>query len=69
MKNYEYYDTKEFEGLYNYTGNLGVSYFENESIFRLWYPLASKVILKLYGKEGHDLSFRYHKLYDMELKG
>ena len=68
MKNYKYYDTEEFESLYNYTGNLGVSYLEEKSIFRIWSPIANKVILKLYGKEGYDLNLKYYKLYNMELK-
>jgi pullulanase len=68
MKNYKYYDTEKFESLYNYTGDLGVSYLGDKSIFRIWSPIANKVILKLYGKEGYDLNLKYYKLYNMELK-
>ncbi len=46
------YDTAAFEDLYTYEGNLGVS-FENEfTIFRLWAPLSQEIKVNLYN-QGH----------------
>ncbi len=45
----QYYKTEEFKQLFSYTGNdLGVILTETETIFKVWTPVASKVILKLY---------------------
>ena len=43
------YSTKEFERKYNYTGNdLGAVWTKEATIFRVWAPMAEKVILNLY---------------------
>ena len=46
------YDTPEFESLYTYEGTLGVSFENNQTIFRLWAPLSESVSLNLY-HQGH----------------
>jgi pullulanase len=46
------YDTQAFEELYTYTGNLGVSYEDEYTVFRLWAPLSQSVSLNLYN-QGH----------------
>jgi pullulanase len=46
------YDTPEFESLYTYHGELGVSFDGEFTIFRLWAPLSEKVELNLY-HQGH----------------
>lgn len=46
------YDTDDFESLYTYTGTLGVSYEEDQTVFRLWAPLSQSVTLNLYN-QGH----------------
>ena len=50
------YDTKDFEEMYTYEGKLGVIFEGNETIFRLWAPLSSSVILYIYS-QGHP---EYH---------
>ncbi len=45
----QYYKTNEFKKLYSYTGNdLGVTLFENQTLFKIWSPVATKVTVKLY---------------------
>ena len=46
----DYYLTKEFEDKYNYKGELGVSLSAAGTVFKLWSPVAEKVILRLFGK-------------------
>lgn len=46
------YDTTIFEDNYTYDGKLGITYQENKTIFRLWAPLSSNVVLNLYN-QGH----------------
>lgn len=46
------YDTPAFEDLYTYDGDLGVSYEDEFTIFRLWAPLSQSVSLNLYN-QGH----------------
>ena len=50
----DYYLTKEFEDKYNYKGELGVSLSAAGTVFKLWSPVAEKVILRLFenGTEG-----------------
>ena len=50
----DYYLTKEFEDKYNYKGELGVSLSAAGTVFKLWSPIAEKVILRLFenGTEG-----------------
>lgn len=46
------YDTPAFESLYTYDGDLGVSFVGDETILRVWAPLASELSLNLYN-QGH----------------
>ena len=46
------YDTQNFEALYTYEGDLGVTFDGDETIFRLWAPLSSEVTLNLF-RQGH----------------
>ncbi len=43
-----YYSSDAFEEEYYYDGDLGVELSDNSTIFRLWAPSASKVVLNLY---------------------
>lgn len=61
MKN----DIYEFEKLFFYNGSLGVNYSKNSSEFKIWAPLASKVFLLLYGKEGKDLKHKEYEIIKM----
>ena len=42
-----YVASKEFDELYSYDGELGLTYSKEETKFRLWSPLSEKVFLKL----------------------
>ena len=46
LKNY--YLSKEFEDKYNYEGELGVDLSEAGTVFKLWSPIAEKVVLRLF---------------------
>ncbi|MBN2268522.1 MAG: type I pullulanase [Acholeplasmataceae bacterium] len=46
------YDTPMFEQAYTYEGTLGVSFENNQTVFRLWAPLSEKITLNLY-EQGH----------------
>jgi pullulanase len=46
------YDTPAFESLYTYEGTLGVSFEGDETIFRVWAPLARELTVNLYN-QGH----------------
>ena len=61
MKN----DIYEFEKLFFYNGSLGVNYSKDSSEFKIWAPLASKVFLLLYGKEGKDLKHKEYEIIKM----
>ncbi len=48
----QYYKTAEFCNLYSYVGNdLGCTLTENETLFKVWTPTASKVVLKVYDND------------------
>lgn len=48
------YSTKAFEDTYTYTGNdLGATWSEEETVFKVWAPTAKKVMVNLY-KSGDD---------------
>ncbi|AIY84424.1 pullulanase, type I [Clostridium baratii str. Sullivan] len=61
MKN----DIYKFEKLFFYDGSLGVNYSKNSSKFIIWAPLASKVFLLLYGKDGKDLKHKEYEIIKM----
>ena len=53
---YGLFDSKEFEEAFTYTGkDLGATYADSKTDFRVWAPTASKVTLKLY-EDGHTES-------------
>ncbi len=48
----QYYKTEEFKNLYSYTGNdLGCTLAESETMFKVWTPTATKVVLKVYDND------------------
>lgn len=48
------YSTPEFEASYTYEGNdLGATWSKEETVFKVWAPMAKKVMVNLY-KEGQD---------------
>ncbi len=52
----QYYKTNEFKKLYSYTGNdLGVTLFQEETLFKIWSPVATKVTVKLYVDDKTDI--------------
>ena len=42
------YSTSEFSNQYNYDGELGAIYSESETTFKVWSPVASKIVLNVY---------------------
>ena len=44
------YDTPAFESAYTYEGDLGVTFDNNNTVFRLWAPLSSEVSVNLYNQ-------------------
>lgn len=49
MKMVNKYSTKEFEEKYTYTGDdLGASWTKDKTIFKIWSPVADKILLNLY---------------------
>ena len=65
---YDFYSSQTFEEKYTYTGSdLGVTWFHNETFFRVWAPTAETVTLNLYrsGTPGaEDLLCRMHMYPD-----
>ncbi len=51
---YSLFDTPEFDAHYFYGGPLGPDYAREETVFRLWSPLASAVMLHLYARPGSE---------------
>ncbi len=48
----QYYKTEEFKKLYSYTGDdLGCTLTEKETVFKVWTPTATKVVLKVYDND------------------
>ncbi|MFV0441108.1 MAG: type I pullulanase [Lachnospirales bacterium] len=59
----QYYKTKEFNDLYEYSAmDLGVSYNSKFTSFKIWSPLATEVVVKVYDNEK---TFE-HKRYKMK---
>ncbi len=61
------YRTKKFEKMYEYNGELGAIYTKKATTFKVWSPVSSSIILRLYnkgtpryilGKKGIDKPFR-----------
>lgn len=66
--NYKNYDSKEFEDLYRYDGELGAIYSYTKTKFILWAPLADSVKINLYGKDGYDYESQANRTIDMIYK-
>lgn len=47
------YNTTEFATAYNYDGELGAIYGKDETTFRVWSPVSSKIVLNIY-ESGHE---------------
>lgn len=59
--------TKDFDNLYAYTGNdLGVTYTETQSFFKLWSPTATAVVLKLYTFSLSDKKYTEYTAISMK---
>lgn len=50
----KFFDSEAFERRFFYQGELGNIYTENGTVFRVWSPVASKVVLKIYENDGYD---------------
>lgn len=48
------FESENFDKEFYYKGELGNIYTEKSTTFRVWSPVASKVILKLYENDGYD---------------
>ena len=48
-----YISSKEFEDLYSYSGELGIKYSKEETVFKLWSPLSNKVSIKIEKSENN----------------
>ena len=59
------FNSREFNDLYRYEGKLGAVYSEQETIFRIWSPVAESIKLKLYGKEGYDYKRDFTEIIPM----
>ena len=42
------YSTSDFDNQYTYDGELGVEYSSSKSTFRVWSPISSKIVLRIY---------------------
>ena len=77
--NFKDFNSKEFNKIYRYDGELGAIYSKEKTIFRVWSKGADEISLKLYGKDGYDLNKQYEKivlmkkfdngLYEVEIEG
>ncbi len=47
------YDSEEFAEKYNYDGELGAIYGKDETTFRVWSPVSSRIVLNVY-QSGHE---------------
>lgn len=62
------YEIKDFDKLYEYTGELGAIYNKNKTCFRIWAPLADSVKVIFYGKDGYDYNSSQKEIVNMEYK-
>ena len=67
ISNNRLYKSKKFTELYQYNGELGAIYTKKATTFKVWSPVSSSIILRLYnkgtpnyivGKKGNDKPFR-----------
>lgn len=59
------FNSREFNDLYKFDGDLGAIYSEKETVFRVWSPIAESIKLKLYGKEGYDYNRDFIEIIPM----
>lgn len=52
---YEIFNSKEFEDIYHYDGELGSIYTKEKTKFILWAPTAKKVKISFYSKNPYDI--------------
>lgn len=66
----ECFNSKEFEEEYYYNGELGNIYSRESTLFRLWCPVACKVIVKVYSTDGYNTEEKDDILFEqlMEIK-
>ena len=50
----KFFESEEFDKEFYYKGELGNIYTKDNTLFRVWSPVASKVILKLYEDDGYE---------------
>lgn len=51
----EFFNSKEFENIYHYDGELGAIYTKEKTKFVLWAPTAKEVKIEFYGKDPYDI--------------
>lgn len=62
----KYFESEEFQSLYNYDGELGAIYSKNKTKFILWAPTADKVKVVFYGKDPYDYSCEAKRIVNMK---
>lgn len=61
----EFFNSKEFEDIYHYNGELGAIYTKEKTKFVLWAPTAKKVRVIFYGKDPYDIKASAKTIRDM----
>lgn len=55
-----YYDSENFINTYSYNGELGAIYSQAETVFRVWSPVSSEIVLNIYNNgDGGDAPQKY----------
>ena len=62
----KYFESKEFESLYNYDGQLGSIYSKDKTKFSLWAPTAEEVKIAFYGNDPYDYECKAKKIVKMD---
>ncbi|MBM6837514.1 hypothetical protein H9X77_04535, partial [Clostridium saudiense] len=62
----KYFESREFQDLYNYNGELGSIYSKNKTKFILWAPTAEGVKIVFYGKDPYNYSCKAKKIVSMD---
>ena len=58
----KYFESKEFQKLYNYDGELGAIYSKEKTKFILWAPTADEVKIAFYGNNPYDYECEAKKI-------
>ncbi|CUO91973.1 pullulanase [Clostridium disporicum] len=61
----KYFESKEFQKLYNYDGELGAIYSKEKTKFILWAPTADEVKIAFYGNDPYDYECEAKKILKM----